>query len=83
MMLEEFKRKMSEKYETTDLGLMAYYLGIEVKQGEEEIFLSQKTYADAVLIEFKMYAVNSIATRVEYGTQLSKFDTLKGKPNFV
>ncbi|KAM2011380.1 hypothetical protein EV2_024130 [Malus domestica] len=31
---EEFKRVMTKEFEMTDIGLMAYYLGIEVKQNE-------------------------------------------------
>ena len=53
---------------------MTYHLGIELKQGEEGIFLSQKTYAKAILKEFKKDAINLVATLVECGTKLSKFD---------
>ena len=73
-MFKEVKRKMTKKIEMADWGLMTYYLGIEVKQGEEGIFLSQKTYAEEILKEFKMDAINSVATLVECGTKISKFD---------
>jgi len=29
---EDFKKAMTKEFEMTDIGLMAYYLGIEVKQ---------------------------------------------------
>ena len=73
-MFKEVKRKMTKKIEMADWGLMTYYLGIEVKQGEEGIFLSQKTYAEEILKEFKMDAINSVATLVECGTKISKFE---------
>jgi len=76
-MFEEFKERMIEKFEMTDLGLMSYYLGIEVKQSEEGIFLSQKNYAEAILKEFKMDRINLVATPVEYGIRYSKFDNTK------
>ena len=36
----EFKKVMTQEFEITDIGIMAYYLGIEVKQKEEGIFIS-------------------------------------------
>ena len=30
-MFEDFKKAMTKEFEMTDIGLMAYYLGIEVK----------------------------------------------------
>ena len=53
-MLEEFKKVMTREFEMMDIGLMAYYLGIEVKQKEEGIFISQESYARDLLKKFKM-----------------------------
>ena len=39
-MIEEFKRAMMSEFEMTDLGLMKYFLGIQVKQKPGEIFIS-------------------------------------------
>ena len=39
-MFDEFKKEMTREFEMTDIGLMAYYLGIEVKQKEKCIFIS-------------------------------------------
>lgn len=72
--IEEFKKQMTARFEMTDLGLMCYYLGIEVKQNEEGTFLSQKAYAEAILKEFHMERCNSITTPVECGIKLSRFD---------
>lgn len=36
----EFKEAMTKEFEMTDIGLMAYYLGIEVNQREDKIFIS-------------------------------------------
>uniref|UniRef100_A0A2N9F020 Integrase catalytic domain-containing protein n=1 Tax=Fagus sylvatica TaxID=28930 RepID=A0A2N9F020_FAGSY len=48
-MFEDFKNAMAREFEMTDIGLMAYYLGIEVKQMEEGIFISQEGYAKEIL----------------------------------
>jgi hypothetical protein len=34
-MFEDFKKAMTQEFEITDIGLMSYYLGIEVKQMEK------------------------------------------------
>jgi Reverse transcriptase (RNA-dependent DNA polymerase) len=33
-MIEEFKRAMKSEFEMTNLGLMSYFHGFEIKQGE-------------------------------------------------
>jgi len=47
-MFEDFKKAKTKEFEMTNIGLMAYYLGIEVKQMEDGIFISQEGYADSV-----------------------------------
>lgn len=41
-MVEEFQNAMMKEYEMIDLGLMKYFLGIQVKQSKGEIFISQE-----------------------------------------
>ncbi|KAH9657526.1 hypothetical protein KPL70_023114 [Citrus sinensis] len=73
-LFEEFKRVMIKEFEMTDIGLMANYLGIEVKQKEEDIFISQESYAKEILKKFKMNDCKPISMPVEYGVKLSKHD---------
>ena len=40
-MFEDFKKAMTKEFEMTHIRLVAYYLGIEVKQMEDKIFISQ------------------------------------------
>lgn len=42
IMFEEFKKAVIKEFEMADIGLMSYYLGIKVKQNEDEIFISTK-----------------------------------------
>ena len=53
---------------------MTYYLGIEVKQKEECIFISQESYAKEIFKKFKMNDYKPISTPVECGVKLSKHD---------
>ena len=39
--MKEFKEDMMKTFEMTDLGLMNYFLGIDVKQQEDGIFLKR------------------------------------------
>ncbi|XP_047326490.1 secreted RxLR effector protein 161-like [Impatiens glandulifera] len=65
---------MKKEFEMTDLGLMKYLLGLEVKQSEEGIFISQERYALEILKKFKMEDCNPVSTLMEQCIQLSKFD---------
>ena len=71
-MVAAFKKAMSSNFEMTDMGLMSYYLGLEVMQTGAGIFVSQKKYAADILKRFKMESCNSISTPVETRLQLTK-----------
>ena len=38
-LVEKFKLEMMEVFEMTDLGLMTFFLGMEIKQSEHEVFI--------------------------------------------
>ena len=48
-MFENFRETMKQQFEMIDLGLMSYFLGIEVQQMDDGIFISQKMYALDIL----------------------------------
>ncbi|XP_070664609.1 uncharacterized mitochondrial protein AtMg00810-like [Malus domestica] len=73
-MFEEFMRVMTKEFEMTDIGLMAYYIGIEVKYNEEGIFISQESYTKEILKKFKMENCKPISTPMECGVKLTKHD---------
>ena len=71
-MLEEFKASMKEEFSMTDLGRMKYFLGVEVIQDEEGIFIGQKKYAEDTLKKFGMESCNSVKNPIVPGHKLSK-----------
>ncbi|TYK18672.1 Retrovirus-related Pol polyprotein from transposon TNT 1-94 [Cucumis melo var. makuwa] len=73
-MFEDLKKAMTQEFEMTDIGLMSYYLGIEVKQSEEGIFISQERYTREILEKFNMMNSKPVATPIETGTKLSKHE---------
>ncbi|KAL4369603.1 hypothetical protein GQ457_05G026510 [Hibiscus cannabinus] len=73
-MVLSFKEEMKKKFEMTDLGLMNYFLGMEVHQGEDGIFISQRKYANDVLKKFKMQNCKPVSTPLVVNEKLSKVD---------
>ncbi|GMI94511.1 cysteine-rich RLK (RECEPTOR-like protein kinase) 8 [Hibiscus trionum] len=65
---------MTREFEMTDLGLMKFFLGLEVRQVETCILVSQETYAKEILKKYKMANCNPVSTPMEPGAKLSKFD---------
>jgi len=71
-MFKELKQSMFREFEMTNNGLMSYFLGIEVKQQHDGIFISQKKYMKEILEKFKMESCNSVSTPIETSIKLSK-----------
>ena len=57
-----------------DLGLMRYFLGMQVKQRPGQIFISQEKYADDLLKKFNMQDCKPLATPMAMNEKLSKDD---------
>jgi hypothetical protein len=72
--LTNFKHVMQSKFEMTDLGIMKYFLGIEVDQSTEGIFVCQKKYAADIIKRFRMEECNPTETPIPLGTKLIKKD---------
>ena len=57
-----------------DLGLMKFFMGIQVQQFESGIFISQSKYANIVLKIFNMSNCKATPTPLITGLKLSKDD---------
>ncbi|XP_021315208.1 uncharacterized protein LOC110434806 [Sorghum bicolor] len=71
-MSRQFKVEMKKRFSMSDLGLLSYYLGIEVKQGRDGITLSQNAYAMKILESAGMMKCNPCGTPMEARLKLSK-----------
>ena len=49
------KRELTARFEMKDLGLMHYFLGMEVWQKKDGIFLAQGKYTIDILRKFGMF----------------------------
>nr|GEV28658.1 ribonuclease H-like domain, reverse transcriptase, RNA-dependent DNA polymerase [Tanacetum cinerariifolium] len=70
--IDKFKAQMEEKFEMSDLGLLAYYLGIEVTQTDGDISIRQSAYANKILKEAGMIYCNETLIPMDPGTKLTK-----------
>jgi hypothetical protein len=72
--VDDFKNAMKTKFEMTDLGFIKFFLGIEVDQCDDGIFICQTNYANEVLKRFKMLNCKPAATPMETCIKLSNYD---------
>jgi hypothetical protein len=61
-LIVECKQALTAKFEMKDLGQMHYFLGLEVWQRSDEIFLSQGKYTLEILKRFQMTDCKSMPT---------------------
>lgn len=71
-MMHEFKSSMMREFDMTDLGKMRFFLGIEVLQNSDGIYICQKKYALDVLKRFGMEESNSVKSPIVPGFKISR-----------
>ncbi|XP_062186663.1 uncharacterized mitochondrial protein AtMg00810-like [Phragmites australis] len=70
--ISEFKQEMCSIFKMSDLGLLSFYLGIEVRQEANEITLCQSNYAKKILQAAGMAKCNPSAIPMEAKLKLTK-----------
>ncbi|WVZ58506.1 hypothetical protein U9M48_008777 [Paspalum notatum var. saurae] len=73
--IDSFKKEMAGKFKMSDLGLLSYYLGIEVRQGKEAIELCQSAYALKLLERAGLKGCNAAQVPMLEKPKLSKYGT--------
>ena len=76
-LIEDCKRDLVEEFEMKDLGLIYYFLGMEVWQTNGNIFLGQGKYCIEILKRFRMEDCKSMSTSMIMNWR--KVDTFKEK----
>jgi hypothetical protein len=69
-----FSNSMKTKFEMSLIGELSYFLGLQVKQSSEGIFISQEKYLKEMLKKFKMEDSSLVSTPMVVGCKLSKDD---------
>ena len=70
--LTDFKRSMLREFDMSDLGSMRFFLGIEVLQRDDGIFICQRKYALEILKRFGMLESNEVNSPIIPGFKISK-----------
>ncbi|KAL6332552.1 hypothetical protein AAG906_008972 [Vitis piasezkii] len=73
-LLADFKMEMQDVFEMSDLGIMNYFLGMEIYQCSWGIFISQRKYAMDILKKFKLESCKEVATPLAQNEKISKND---------
>ncbi|KAL0379752.1 UNVERIFIED_CONTAM: Retrovirus-related Pol polyprotein from transposon RE2 [Sesamum angustifolium] len=73
-MIQDFKEDMMKTFEMSDLGLMHFFLGIEINQEKEGIFICQRKYTETLLKKFKMESCKTVTTPLVTGEKYQKED---------
>ena len=63
---------MEKIFEMTDLGVMKYFLGMEVLQSSDGTFICQQKYISDILSRFKMQDCKPVSTPISAGVKLGK-----------
>lgn len=72
--VEDFKQDMMSTFEMTDLGLLHYFLGLEIMRSKGCVFVSQKRYAMDFLNKYNMQHLNAASTPMDINEKLQLED---------
>ena len=79
-LINEFKSEMFKQFEMTNLGLLTYFLGLDVRQLRNQFFISQRKYAKEILKKFHMESCKAVETPMQTKEKFSKDD---GSPKVI
>ena len=72
--ISSLKSFLQSQFHTKDLGMLRYFLGIEVIRNKHEIFLSQRKYEVDLLSETRKLGVKPCSSPMVLGVHLTKED---------
>ncbi|GKC22974.1 putative ribonuclease H-like domain-containing protein, partial [Tanacetum coccineum] len=71
-MCTRFEKLMKDKFQMSSIGELNFFLGLQVHQKEDGIFISQDKYVDEILKKFNYIDVKSTSTLVDLEKPLVK-----------
>ncbi|GJR03426.1 uncharacterized mitochondrial protein-like protein, partial [Tanacetum coccineum] len=73
-MCTEFEKMMNKKFQMSSMGELMFFLGLQVTQKDDGIFISQDKYVDEILKKFGFSTVKTTSTLMETSKPLMKDD---------
>ena len=74
---KEFSKNMSKEFEMSMMGELNFFLGLQIRQSDEGIHISQSKYCKEMLKKFKMENAKPISTH------MSTYDKLMEDPKGI
>ncbi|GKE23449.1 putative ribonuclease H-like domain-containing protein, partial [Tanacetum coccineum] len=71
-MCTDFKKMMHKKFQMSSMGELTFFLGLQVTQKDDGIFISQDKYVDEILKKFGFSTVKTASTPMETSKPLLK-----------
>ncbi|GJX18408.1 putative ribonuclease H-like domain-containing protein [Tanacetum coccineum] len=68
----EFEKMMHKKFQISSMGELTFFLGLQVTQKDDGIFISQDKYVDEILKKFSFSTVKTASTPMETSKPLRK-----------
>ncbi|GJT85959.1 putative ribonuclease H-like domain-containing protein [Tanacetum coccineum] len=69
---DEFEALMKSRFQMSSMGELTFFLGLQVKQKEDGIFISQDKYVAEILKKFDFASVKTASTPIETQKPLAK-----------
>nr|GEU93430.1 putative ribonuclease H-like domain-containing protein [Tanacetum cinerariifolium] len=69
---DEFKALMKSRFQMSSMGELTFFIGLQVKQKEDGIFISQDKYVAKILKNFDFMSVKTASTPIETQKPLTK-----------
>nr|KAJ0213192.1 hypothetical protein LSAT_V11C400185240 [Lactuca sativa] len=67
----EFRKLMETKFEMISMGPINFFLGLNIRQGPEGIFINQEAYTKTLLSKFGMFGDSKFKVPMVFGTRLT------------
>ena len=67
----EFRKLMETKFEMSSMGPINFFLGLNIRQGPEGIFINQEAYTKTLLAKFGMMGDSKVKVPMAFGTKLT------------
>ncbi|GJU26469.1 putative ribonuclease H-like domain-containing protein [Tanacetum coccineum] len=73
----DFEKMMLKKFQMSSLGELTFFLGLQVIQKDDGIFISQDKYVDEILKKFGFSTIKTASTPIETSKRLMKDELIE------
>ncbi|GJT15356.1 putative ribonuclease H-like domain-containing protein [Tanacetum coccineum] len=74
----EFEQMMHKRFQMSSMGELTFFLGLQVQQKEDGVFISQDKYVADILKKFDFTIVKAASTPIETNKSLNKDEEAEG-----